>query len=134
MGCAYYAGRGSYWGPWVLAAAIVGWTAMMLALTWWARRRNLIDSASLATSLILGWVVGVFGLLGFLLLRSIVNTSAVSQAPYCNGYAHVWLTFSWVLLPLPVLCVGGLAYVVYAMSRPPGRAELWTEQVRQEDI
>jgi hypothetical protein len=118
LGCADYAGRGSYWGPWVLAAVIVGWTAMMLALTWWARRRNLVGHDGMALRLTLGWMVGVSGILGFLLLRSIVNTSAVSQAPYCNSYAHMWLTFSWLLLPLPAGCLGGIVYVRYAVARP----------------
>jgi hypothetical protein len=103
----------------VLAAAIVGWTAMMLAMTWWARRRNLVRDPPMVLRLATGWTVGVFGILGFLLLRSIVDTSVVSQAPYCDAYAHMWLTFSWLLLPLPVLCLGGIVYVCYAMGRPP---------------
>ena len=132
-GCAYYAGRGSYWGPWAIAAGMVLWPAMMFAVTRWARRNE--QALFFFRPLMAGWVVGAFGLAAFVLLRSIVSTARDQQAPYCNAYAHVWLTYSWLLLPLPLLCVGGLAYlwrtVVPRVQAPrkalriPSRLRFW---------
>ena len=118
-GCLYYAGRGSYWGPWALAAAMLAWTAAMAGLTWWARRRGGVGASF--TPLLLGWIIGAYGLGAFYLLRSIVSTAKAQQAPYCDSYAHLWLTFSWLLLPLPLICIGGMGYVFYEFIRPVAR-------------
>jgi H+/Cl- antiporter ClcA len=114
-GCEYYAGRGSYWGPWVIAAAMTLWPAMMFALTWWARRNGQV--IFFFRLLITGWAIGVFGLVAFFLLRSIVSTARDQQAPYCSSYAHLWLTYSWLLLLPPLICVGGLGCLWHEVTR-----------------
>ena len=66
---------------------------------------------------LLGWIIGAYGLGAFYLLRSIVSTAKAQQAPYCDSYAHLWLTFSWLLLPLPLICIGGIGYMYYELFR-----------------
>jgi hypothetical protein len=93
---------------------MVLWPVMMFAVTRWARRNE--QALFFFRPLVAGWVVGAFGLAAFVLLRSIVSTARDQQAPYCNAYAHLWLTYSWLLLPLPLLSVAGLAYLWRAVG------------------
>jgi hypothetical protein len=99
----------------VLAAAMVVWTAAMILLTWAARRRE--TAGYNWTPLLAGWTIGAFGLGAFYLLRLIVSSARAQQAPYCDSYAHLWLTFSWLLLPLPLICIGGIGYMYYELFR-----------------